>query len=130
MDVIDAQSLRSCAITEDGIRFRFNFVASDGSEQTLEMSPGCMRRLSVALQGLLEHGSQYRNPQKEAQVCHPVAAWTTEPSHDSAGVILTFVTPDDELPIAFRIDESGLVSLAEAVVEHELAAYPGGLHFT
>ncbi len=130
MNVINAQSLRSCTMAEDGIRFRFSFVASDGAEQTLEMSPGCMRRLSLALQGLLEHGSRYQNPRREPQVCHPVAAWTAEPSHDSAGVILTFVTPDDDMPIAFRIDESGLVSLAEAVVEHELAAYPDGLRFT
>jgi len=130
MNVISAESLNDCSLAEHGVHVHFSFLDGNGSGQTLEMSLECMRQLSLTLRVFAEKGLRGCNRKQGTRIYHRVAAWTAEPAPDSEGVILTFVMPDDDLPIAFQIGESGLVTLAEAVVDHELAAYPDGLRFT
>jgi hypothetical protein len=126
---IIAQCLIGYEIADDGKHCRFSFLDGEGLERSLVLSLERMRQLFLTLRDVLEHRAGIRERQQNPQDCHHVASWTAESCSDSESVILTFVTPDDDAPIAVQIGESELVILAEAVVEHELVAYPEGLRF-
>ncbi len=126
---IIAQCMMGYEIADDGEHCRFSFLDGEGLERSLVLSLERMHQLFLTLQDILEHRAGACEVERGPQNCHQVASWTAERCSDNEGVILTFVTPDHLLPIAFQINESGLVTFAEAIVEHELAAYPEGLRF-
>lgn len=126
---ITAQCLMGYEIVDDGKHWRFSFLDGEGLERSLVLSLERMRQLFLTLQDVLELRAGIRERRPNPQDCHHVASWTAQSCSDCESVILTFVTPDDHAPLAVQIGESELVILAEAVVEHQLAAYPEGLHF-
>jgi hypothetical protein len=124
---IKAESLTHYEVASDGTHCRLCFLDTDGVEQSVELPVACLQQLMLtipkitceALRGLYNDGA--------LELVHVVESWQVR-AGTSRRVILTLTTPDG-FSISFSISSAELGELADAAVEYEVEAFPGGLRF-
>ena len=128
MDPVEIGTLTTYAIATNGGGVDLNFVDANGDSRTVFVPVEILKLLALSMPKIMLEvlQAQYRDP--SLRLVHAVDSWSVERASDGRSCILTFTTPD-QFSIAFKVNERDLGQLSDAVVDHELDAFPLGLNF-
>jgi hypothetical protein len=121
-------TLTTYEIATDGAGARLHFVDSNGNARTVYVPVEMLKLLTLSMPKIMLEvlRAQFHDP--TLRLVHSVDSWRVERASDGKTRILTFTTPD-HFSISFNVNDKDLSQLSDAVIDHELDAFPQGLHF-
>ncbi len=104
---IEAETLTAFDVTPDGVRFRLNAMASDGSPVSLGLPSECLHQLVMSLPRVASEALRRQHNDDSLRVVYPAGGWRIERSSGfDETFILTLSTPDGfEVSFAFGSDK-------------------------
>jgi hypothetical protein len=128
MDPVEVGTLTTYEIATDGAGARLHFVDSNGSARTVYVPVEMLKLLTLSMPKIMLEvlRAQFHDP--TLRLVHSVDSWRVERANDGKTCILTFTTPD-HFSISFNVNDQDLSQLSDAVIDHELDAFPQGLQF-
>ena len=126
---IKAQLLTTCEVGSGGTCCRINFVDQQGAAKTVEFPIWCLQQLTRTIPRIISEAFATRYGDVRLAPSRDVSSWEVARSPDTGGsAVLTFTTLAGYV-MTFQVPEAELISVAEAIVEYELEAFPEGLGF-
>jgi hypothetical protein len=128
MDPVEVGTLTTYEIATDGVGARLHFVDSNGNARTVYVPVEMLKLLTLSMPKIMLEvlRTQFHDP--TLRLVHSVDSWRVERASDGKTCILTFTTPD-HFSISFNVNDKDLSQLSDAVIDHELDAFPQGLQF-
>jgi len=123
---LDVQELTTYQIAPDGSSTRLNMLNSDGKEVAVIVQMESVKQLALTMPKIMTETLRKACGNPSLRLVHNVEKWAIE-RNEKDGLILTFKTPDN-FEVSFSVADKDLTSIAEAMVDYEIEAYPGGLH--
>jgi hypothetical protein len=128
MESVEVDTFTTYEVAGDGSGVRLNFQDNRGCETAVSIPMEALKTLTLSLPKIMLEVLQVHMKDPTLRLVHAVDTWRVERASDGQTCILTFVTPD-QFSISFNVNDAALAELSEAVIEHELEAFPQGLHF-
>jgi hypothetical protein len=120
---IDAQSLTTCGVADDGDAVSLGFVDAAGNPATIRLSLKQVGALVLTLPRLLQKALQTRYGDESLRYAYPLASWTVEQSIDQNQRMITLQT-EDGFSVCFAVPREQQSELGEALMA------PSGLNAT
>jgi hypothetical protein len=128
MGPVEVGTLTTYEIATEGAGARLHFVDSNGSARSVYVPVEMLKLRTLSMPKIMLEvlRAQFRDP--TLRLVHSVDSWRVERASDGKTCILTFTTPD-HFSISFNVNDKDLSQLSDAVIDHELDAFPQGLQF-
>ena len=112
---IDAQSLTTCGVADDGGAISLGFVDAAGNPATIRLDLKQVGALVMTLPTLLQKALQTRYGDESLRYAYPLASWVVEQSTDQTQRMVTLQTADG-FSVCFAIPREQQNELGEALM--------------
>lgn len=112
---IDAQTLTTCGVADDGEAISLGFLDAAGNPATVRLSLKEVGVLVMTLPTLLQKALQTRYGDESLRYVYPLASWAVEQSTDPAQRMITLQTADG-FSICFAVPSDQQSELGEALM--------------
>jgi|SRR6267378_8548408 len=125
--LFEIHKLTTYQVAPDGSSVLLKMVDDEGAEKGLVFSIEDLNQLALTLPTIICQALRATYGDPNHRLVHNVEAWKVERGEGDR-VILTFMTADN-FQLSVAVPDRDLNSMADAIGEYELEAFPGGLQF-
>jgi hypothetical protein len=125
--LFEVHKLTTYQVAPDGSSVLLKMVNGEGTEKGLVFSIEHLNQLALTMPTIICQALRATYGDPNHRLVHKVEAWKVERGEGDR-VILTFMTADN-FQLSVAVPDRDLNSMADAIGEYELEAFPGGLQF-
>ncbi len=111
--LIEAASLTTCEVSDDGRDVRLNLLDREGRAVAVTLPLACVSSLIMTLPAIQTQALRAAHADPSLRVAYPAERWALERSDDAGCLLLTLITPDG-FQVCFSLHSEALADMARA----------------
>lgn len=124
MNHIEAQSLTTFEVTDDGARLHLNAEDAKGSAVSLSLPIECLSQMVMTLPRMAQAALRRQHRDDSLRIVYPASMWAIERGQGKAETFILTLSTLDGFEVSFALDSAALAGLKRSMSDAASAPKP------